>query len=71
MKIARFVLKWVALGLCVAAAVCTIIAYWDKILNVFHTLADKFTKKRNGCCASEYEDYVDYENWAGESADEA
>jgi len=67
MKIARFILKWVALGLCIAAAVCTIIAYWDKIMNVFHTLAGKFAKKSVVCCSSEYEDYADYEDWSGEN----
>ena len=67
MKIARFILKWVALGLCVAAAVCTVIAYWDKIMKVFHALAGKFTKKSVVCCPSEYEDYADYEDWAGDT----
>ena len=31
MKIARFVLKIVALSLAAAAAVCAVIAYWDKL----------------------------------------
>ena len=31
MKVARFVLKIVALSLTAAAAVCAIIAYWDKL----------------------------------------
>ncbi|MFQ9472245.1 MAG: hypothetical protein ACLR0P_03110 [Oscillospiraceae bacterium] len=31
MKVARFVLKIVALSLAAAAAVCAVIAYWDKL----------------------------------------
>ena len=32
MKVARMVLKIVALSLAAAAAVCAVIAYWDKLL---------------------------------------
>ena len=31
MKVARFVLKIVALSLTTAAVVCAVIAYWDKV----------------------------------------
>jgi hypothetical protein len=64
MKIARFVLKWVAIGLCVAATVCAVIAYWDKIQKVFRTVTGKFAKKGVVCCTSEYEDYADCDDWA-------
>ena len=50
MKVARFVLKCVALGLSVATAVCLVIAYWDKLMDFFYNLADKveeFIKEHN------------------------
>ena len=64
MKVARFVMKCVAFGLVVGAAVCAVVAYWDKIVDVFYNLADKLEEKRaNCCCASEYDDYVDFDDW--------
>ena len=63
MKAARFVLKFVALGLVVGAAVCAVIAYWDKIVDAFYNLADMIEGKRARSCASEYDDYVDFEEW--------
>lgn len=67
MKTARFVLKLVALGLTVASIVCLIIAYWDKIADVFCSLAENLENKlesRKDCCCElsrEYEDYADCE----------
>ena len=46
MKVARFVLKIVALSLTTAAVVCAVIAYWEKL------------RKKTGC-PSEYDDYVE------------
>ena len=54
MKIARFVLKIVALSLTAAAAVCAIIAYWDKLAELGDCAKTKLQKT---ACASEYEDY--------------
>ena len=60
MKVARFVLKIVAAAALVSAVVCAVIAYWDKILELFYTVADKIEeKKANCCCPSEFEDYDD------------
>ncbi len=60
MKVARFVLKIVAVCLTVAAAACCVIAYWDKITEGFRALGEKL-----GCprCAypSEYDDYADWD----------
>ena len=63
MKTARFVLKCVALGLSVAAAVCAVIAYWDKILDVFYTAAEKIEEKRAAriTVTDEFADYADCE----------
>jgi len=70
MKVARFVLKCVALGLCVGAAVCAVIAYWDKISEAFCALSGKIKGKNTCCCPSEYDDYVDFEEWADAEAGE-
>ena len=73
MKVARFVLKCVALGLCVGAAVCAVIAYWDKITELFCTLREKCkcVCAHDDCCVSEYADYADFEEWADVQAEEA
>lgn len=54
MKVARFVLKIVALSLATAAAVCAVIAYWDKLLELGTCAKGKFQAK---ACSSEYDDY--------------
>lgn len=64
MKAARCILKLVALGMVIGAAVCAVIAYWDKIVDAFYVIADKLEEKCGKCCCdSEYEDYADYEEW--------
>lgn len=50
MKVARFVLKIVALSLAAAAMVCGIIAYWDK-------LGELCACAKGKVCSSEYDDY--------------
>ena len=59
MKIARFVLKIVAFSLVAAAAVCAIIAYWDKLTALFRTAGSKLQEKKECICKSEYDDYVE------------
>lgn len=54
MKVARFVLKIVALSLGAAAAVCAIIAYWDKLADACDCVKNKLQRTSG---ASEYEDY--------------
>lgn len=53
MKIARFVLKIVALSLAAAAVVCAVVAYWDKLARLCGCAKGKL----NAACASEYDDY--------------
>ena len=61
MKVARFVLKVVAAALGLAAAVCCVIAFWDKIEESLGCAKGKFC--RSGCCGnSEYDDYVDWDD---------
>ena len=62
MKVARFVLKVVALALATAAAVCTVIAFWDKISECVSGVAGKVRSRRcaEGCCIEE-DDYTDWD----------
>lgn len=59
MKIARFVLKIVAFSLIAAAAVCAVIAYWDKLTALFQTVAGKLEEKKACVCHSEFDDYAE------------
>ena len=59
MKVARFVLKVVALSLAAAAVICAVIAYWDKIVDVALALCGKVKEKKACICKSEYDDYVE------------
>lgn len=54
MKVARFVLKIVALSLAAAAAVCAVIAYWDGLTDLYDSAKGKL---KRSACASEYDDY--------------
>ena len=58
MKIARFVLKIVALSLAAAAAVCAVIAYWDKLSELGDCAKVKLQQR---ACSSEYDDYEEYD----------
>ena len=51
MKVARFVLKIVAMSLAAAAAVCAIIAYWDSLTELGVCARSKFQH------SDEYDDY--------------
>ena len=62
MKVARCVLKIVALLMVVAAAVCAVAAFWDKIVDLFYTVADRLEEKKADCrFASEYDDFEDFD----------
>ena len=56
MKVARFVLKIVALSLAAAAAVCAIIAYWDGLTEMCGTVKGKLQRSAH---VDEYDDYED------------
>ena len=60
MKVARFVLKIVALSLAVAAAVCWVIAYWDKINACICAVSERLGMK---CRGAEYDDYADWDEF--------
>lgn len=55
MKIARFVLKIVALSLAAAAVVCAVVAYWDKLAELCGCAKGKIQ------CAAGTSEYDDYE----------
>ena len=60
MKTARFVLKIVAAAMAAAAVVCAVVAFWDCIMELFDSIADKMEEKKANCrFASEYDDYDD------------
>ena len=59
MKVARFVLKIVALSLTAAAVICAVIAYWDKIVDITLALCGKVKETKACICKSEYDDYVE------------
>lgn len=59
MKVARFVLKVVALSLTAAAVICAVIAYWDKLVELTEVLCGKVKEKKACICKSEYDDYVE------------
>ena len=54
MKVARFILKVTAISLAVAAVVCTVIAYWDKLTELCGSVGSKVHRS-----SAEYEDYVE------------
>ena len=58
MKVARFVLKIVALSLAAAAAVCAVIAHWDGITEMCCCVKGKIQRSAH---IDEYDDYDDYE----------
>jgi len=62
MKVARFVLKIVAISLAAAAAACCVIAYWDKISGLFRALGNKLGIELEVHKDNEFEDYADWED---------
>lgn len=54
MSVTKMVLGIVALSLAAAAAVCAIIAYWDKLSELTTTGKAKFA---GGMAVSEYDDF--------------
>lgn len=61
-KVVSFVLKLVALCMVVGAAACCVVAYWDKITELFGCAKEKLAEKRACCCRhSEYDDYADWD----------
>lgn len=61
-KVVQFVLKLVALAAALAAVACCVIAYWDKITELFGCARERLAEKRACCChRSEYDDYADWD----------
>ena len=54
MKVARFVLKVVALSLSIAALACAVVAYWNELTELCSSAKSKLTRTAD---ISEYDDY--------------
>lgn len=54
MKVARLVLKIVALSLTVAALSCAVVAYWSELVELFEGAKEKLQRR---AYVSEYDDY--------------
>ncbi|MEG2679556.1 MAG: hypothetical protein RR949_06395 [Oscillospiraceae bacterium] len=60
MKTAKFVMKLVAVFLAVAAAVCCVVAYWEKIQAFFVGIKGR-CEEGGCCCHHESDDYADWD----------
>ena len=60
-KTVGFILKIVAAAMAVAALVCAVAAFWDQIMDLIDTAADKVEERRANKCfqPAEYDDYDD------------
>ena len=54
LKVARFVLKIVALSLSIAALACAVVAYWSELVDLCGCAKSKL---KRSTFASEYDDY--------------
>ena len=60
-KTVGFILKIVAAAMAAAALVCAVAAFWDQIMDLIDTVADKVEERRANKCfqPSEFDDYDD------------
>ena len=60
-KTVGFILKIVAAAMAVAALVCAVAAFWDQIMDLIDTVADKVEERRANKCfqPAEFDDYDD------------
>ena len=61
MKVAGFVLKIVSACLAVAAIVCCVIAYWDKIVDCVESVSEKLGYSRKAKLV-DGDDYAEWED---------
>jgi len=62
MKVVRCIMKITAVVLAAAAAICCVIAYWDKILSGLRAIGDKLGIEIEVHKDSEFDDYADWED---------
>lgn len=60
MKATRWILKVITAVLALAAVVCCVIAFWDKIEAAICCVKEKLCGAK--CCCSEYDDYMDWDD---------
>ena len=60
-KTVGFILKIVAAAMAAGALVCAVAAFWDQIMDLIDTVADKVEERRANKCfqPAEYDDYDD------------
>ncbi len=58
------ILKIVAVVMTAAAVACAVVAFWDQIMDLFDTIADKVEEKRANRCfePAEPDDFADYDD---------
>jgi len=62
MKIARCILKLLAVATALTAVICCVIAYWDKISDAVRALGDKLGLEIELHRGGESDDYADWED---------
>lgn len=60
-KFICFVLKMMAVLAVVGAAALAVVAYWDKITEIFARVQARVKERTAGCRTSEFADYQDWE----------
>lgn len=61
MRVARFVLKIIALCFFAAAVACAVTAYSDRIADLFGSFRDRLEEKKRNIRPTEYDDYADWD----------
>lgn len=63
-KTISFIVKIVAVVMAVTAVACTVVVFWDQIMDLFDAIADKIEEKRaEKCCdPEEFDDFADYDD---------
>lgn len=62
MKAAQNILKIIAIVAAIGTVACLVVAYWDRIVNVFYNISDKIEAKRAkyglSCECNDFEEAV-------------
>lgn len=63
MKFVRSFLQVLLILSVVATATLSVIAYWEKIVQMFDYIRNKIDEKRTGYCFCDTSEYDDYADW--------
>lgn len=63
-KTVSMIMKIVVTVMAAAALVCAIVAFWDRIMDLFDTILDKIEERRADQCfePEEFDDFADYDD---------